>query len=353
MAPHHAPLPSRRQFLGTLAAATAAAATLPVYAQPAQKKNPAPAAAAGVAPGPIQPASSRNAFVYKFGIGDIEAWSISDGHMVFKEGLGLMWPEAARPAMKDDLAAHGERLDALPLYVNILVARIGNEIVLFDAGFGVRPNNREIGWVNDALASIGIAPGQITQAFLSHAHGDHIGGFVTDNKAIFPNAALHCLKAEVDFWRSPEPDFSRSKRAKGPLPNMIKDARNKFDVLQPNLQLHAGATKILNGAIEIEPALGHTSGHAMFRLRSGKESLLHFMDVAHHHTLMFTDPAWGIAFDHDPEQAVDTRKKLFAQLAATNERSYGFHLPWPGIGRVVPRKQGGYSWIGERWSWGS
>ena len=133
---------------------------------------------------------------------------------------------------------------------------------------------------------------------------------------------------------------------------MIKDARNKFDVLQPNLQLLKGGESLLGGAITIEPAPGHTSGHSVFRITSGQQSLLHFMDVAHHHTLMFTNPAWGIAFDHEPDQAIDTRKKLFAKLAATNERAYGFHLPWPGIGRVIPRGRA-YAWEAERWSWGS
>lgn len=346
MASPTSPLPSRRQFLGTLATGLAGAAlnSPAVAADAAKAKKTLPTTAPAPTP--------RNAYVYRFNIGDIEAWSISDGHMLFREGLNLMWPDTEREAMRQDLVTQGERTDALPLYVNILVARIGHEIALFDAGFGRRPKNLEIGWLADALASIGIAPAQITQTFLSHAHADHLGGFVVDNTVAFPNAALHCLKAEVDFWRSPEPDFSKSRRAKGPLPGMIRDARAKFDVLQPNLQLHSGTTALLNGAITLEPAPGHTSGHAMFRLRSGKESLLHFMDVAHHHTLMFTDPEWGIAFDHDPDQARDTRKKLFAQLAATNERSYGFHLPWPGLGRIASAIRG-YRWNAERWSWGS
>jgi hypothetical protein len=76
------------------------------------------------------------------------------------------------------------------------------------------------------------------------------------------------------------------------------------------------------------------------------------MDVAHHHTLMFTNLGWNIAFDHDPDQAMNTRKQLFAQLADSGERAYGFHLPWPGIGRIA-RNGSGYRWIGERWSWGS
>lgn len=342
---------TRRNFLGAVAASTAAAA-LPaaLSAADGSKKSPAPGRKNAAAAAPAGP---RNAFVYRFNIGELEAWSISDGHMLFREGLNLMWPDTDRAAMRDDLVTHGERTDALPLYVNILLVRIGRELALFDAGFGPRPKNLQIGWVNEALASIDIKPEQITHAFLSHAHADHLGGFVVENRPTFPNAAVHCLQAEVDFWRSPEPDFSRSRRAKGPLPNMIKDARNKFDVLEPNLQLHAGRRTLLGGAIEIEPAPGHTSGHAVFRVRSGNESLLHFMDVAHHHTLMFTDPAWGIAFDHEPDQAIDTRKKLFARLAATGERAYGFHLPWPGLGRIIPRAGNGYAWNPERWSWGS
>jgi len=336
------PLPSRRQFLGT-AGATVAAALLPQTTWGAESKSPVVA--------PAVPTKPRNAFTYRFAIGEIEAWSISDGHMVFREGLNLMWPDTERAKMREDLVAHGERTDGLPLYVNILVVKLGNEIAIFDAGFG-RGRNAEVGWVADALAAIPIEPEKVTHAFLSHAHADHLNGFVSGNKPLFPNAALHCLKSEVEFWRSPEPDFSQSRRAKGPLPNMIKEARARFDILQPNLQLHTARVSLLNDAITLEPAPGHTAGHAVFRIRSGRESLLHFMDVAHHHTLMFTNPGWGIAFDHHPEQAIETRKKLFAQLAATNERSYGFHLPWPGIGRITPRGNG-YAWEGERWSWGS
>ncbi len=337
VAPHPTPL-SRRQFLGTAAAAVGATA-LPTL----------PAQAAGTQPAAPKP--PRNPFAYRFAIGDFEAWSISDGHSVFRDGINLMWPEADRPAMLANLASHGERTDTLPLYVNILLVRIGNELALFDGGFGPSKNT-EIGWVGAALQAIGISPEKVTQTFLSHAHSDHIGGFVTENKTIFPNAALHCLRDEIDFWRSPSPDFSKSKRAKGPLPGMIKDARDKFDVLQPNLQLHRDGTSLLNGAITLVAAPGHTSGHAGFRIRSGNQSLFHFADVAHHHTLMFANPAWGIAFDHEPEVAIHTRTKLFTELAAKSERAYGFHLPWPGIDRVLPQGAG-FAWEGERWSWGS
>jgi glyoxylase-like metal-dependent hydrolase (beta-lactamase superfamily II) len=326
---------TRRHFL-CASAATVAAALLPPSLR-------------GVEAGPQKPAP-RNAFSYRFNIGDIEAYSISDGSMLLREGLDLMWPEAARPTMRDDLIARGERTDALPLYVNILLLKIGRELVIFDGGFGPG-KNPERGWVATALAELSLAPAQITHAFLSHAHVDHIGGFVTGNRAVFPNAAVYCLREEVDFWRSPTPDFSRSKRAKGPLPGMIKDAREKFDVLQPNLQFLSDGDSVLGGAVTLLTAPGHTSGHAIFRIKSGRDSLLHFMDVAHHHTLMFTDPTWGIAYDHEPAQAIQTRQKLFTELAHTHERAYGFHLPWPGLGRIAQTERG-FSWQGERWSWG-
>jgi glyoxylase-like metal-dependent hydrolase (beta-lactamase superfamily II) len=174
---------------------------------------------------------------------------------------------------------------------------------------------------------------------------------VSDGKPVYPNAALRVLKAEVDFWRASQPDFSKSHRRDN-IPNMIRDVRNSLDVLQPNLQQHQDGDQILNGAITFEAAPGHTDGHSVLRVKDGADSLVHVMDVAHHHLLMFTDPSWFIEFDHLPELAIATRKKVFGRLAGTGERTYGFHLPWPGLGRVLPR-QTAFKWEPGRWSWGS
>jgi glyoxylase-like metal-dependent hydrolase (beta-lactamase superfamily II) len=327
---------SRRRFLGAgLTALGASALSRAVAAE---------------LPSAPKPKSHVNPFVYHFNLGAIEAWSISDGHMLFNDRVDKMWPPEQRPAMLQALAAHGERTDGMPLYVNILVLKRGREVVIFDGGFGVRadPNT---GWVADGLKSIGIATGDVTQAILSHGHSDHIGGFVAGGKPMFPNAALHVMKAEVDFWRGPAPDFSRSHR-RDSIPGLIRAAREALDVLQPNLQLHRDGDQILNGAITFEAAPGHTDGHCALRVKDGAESLVHFMDLAHNHVLMFADPAWYIEFDHEPEGAVATRRKIFGRLAATGERAFGFHLPWPGLGRVLP-KGNGFQGELERWSWGS
>ena len=90
-------------------------------------------------------AGGRNPFVYHFRIGEIDAWSISDGYMTFRQPLGLMWPEEGRGAMREWLESHREPVDRLTMYINVLVVRIGSEVVLFDAGFGARPS-AELGW---------------------------------------------------------------------------------------------------------------------------------------------------------------------------------------------------------------
>ena len=330
-----APVSGRRAFLGgVFSAAAAGSAAL------GQEMKPAP-----------KPA--RNPLIYQFKIGEVDAWSISDGHSLMGRGnpLGMMWPEKDRPEMKRWMEERSERMDGIPLYINILVIRRGNEVILFDAGF--RPGkNPNFGWLTEGLKEIGISPEQVTAGFLSHGHGDHLEGFVRDGKPAFPNAAFHFLPDEFDFWHGPNPDFSKSHRNQEQLPGMVKSVRADFEVLKGVSQPLKPGTELFGGLVTIEAAPGHTAGHAIFRIKSGEESLLHFVDLAHHHGLNFHNPDWTIEFDHDPVQAAETRKKIFVKAAAERTRCYGFHVPWPGLGQILP-VGAGYLWHPERWSWGS
>ena len=138
---------SRREFLGAAAFVLAGLAAT----------SRLPAADASKTPVKRPP----NPYVYKFNIGKIEAFSISDGHMLFRQGLDLMWPEADRPTMKDALVFNRERLDALPLYVNIMGLKIGDEVALIDAGFGERHPNPNFGWFAEGLRQLGINPNRL------------------------------------------------------------------------------------------------------------------------------------------------------------------------------------------------
>ena len=291
----------------------------------------------------------RNPWIYHFKIGDIDAWSISDGHMKFRQGLKLMYPEAERGAMAELLKQQSEPLDYIPLYINVLVIKRGKEVAVFDAGFGGKENSWK-GWFHAGLKKIGIKLEQVTATFLSHGHVDHIQGFVADGKPAFKNAALYVTPEEFNFWRAKSPDLSLTKRNQKGIPGMVAQAREALEILSPNKQLTKVGSSLLGGAVTIENGFGHTPGHALYRIKSGDDELLHIVDLVHHHLLMFQDPNWSIGLDNIPKLAVETRKKVFAQAAAQQTRTYGFHLPFPGLGHVG--KQGaGYQWIPERLTW--
>ncbi|MDP0491971.1 MAG: MBL fold metallo-hydrolase [Verrucomicrobiota bacterium JB023] len=298
---------------------------------------------------PEPPAGPSNPYTYHFKIGEVDAWTISDAYFPIREGLGLMWPEESREEMKGLLSREGRETDSIPLYANVLLLRKDKEIILFDAGFG-GSNRRTVGWLRHGLAQIGITPEQVTAGFLSHAHSDHLNGFVAEDRAAFPNAAFYLRQEELDFWQGKDPDFSKSKRNKKSLPGMIKTVRKNFEILGENTKLVKDGDELFGGLVRVEAAPGHTSGHSCFRIRSAGEELLHLMDLAHHDLLMFADPNWTIAFDHDPKLAVVTRKKYWEQAAAQGTRCYGFHLPWPGLGYIVQQGRK-YRWAAEPWRW--
>ena len=326
---------SRRAFLATVPAALAASRVV------AQQSAPASS------PPTAKPA--KNSIVYRFKIGDIEAFSISDGTIRFPSPQAIMYPEDQRAEMKSALQEEGEPVDFIPCYVNTLVLRWGKEVVVIDPGFGARSRPR-FGWMFDGFEQIGITNDQITAGFLSHAHIDHIGGFVLDGKPTFPNAAFHVLQSELDFWFTKDPDFSQSHRDPHELPGLIKGNREKFDLLKPQTQAMKGGEALLGGQITMEAAPGHTAGHAVFRISSKGETVLHIADLAHHPVLMFHNPNWFVGLDHHPVAAVASRKKIYEQAAAEHTRIFAFHLSWPGLGHVA-KLGDGYRWLPERTLW--
>jgi len=260
-----------------------------------------------------------------------------------------MWPDFDRPKMKAALEFNRERLDALPLYVNIMGLKLGNEVALIDAGFGEQNPNPDFGWLAEGLRLIEIETEQVTTGFLSHAHSDHLDGFVHKGKPAFANAQIYLMEEEYDFWTKENPDFTKSKRDIEPLSYMIDNVRDNFEILKDQLVIVREKQTCFHNSVTVLAAPGHTDGHACFEIRSGSESLIHLSYVVHHHILMFENADWTVAMDHDPETAVKTRQKLFKRMAYTKSRAFGFHLPWPGLGTVVPKGKS-YAWVPERFS---
>lgn len=290
------------------------------------------------------------AAIYPFRIGELQAVIISDGTLTAKPPFPALAPNATLAEVEALLEANLAPTDKVTLNLNVLVVQIGSELVLFDSGVG-HMRGPACGWLTNNLKAAGINPGDITSVLLSHAHSDHFGGLTnSDHKLAFPNAKLFANPVELDFWLSPEPDLSKCYETPEFKKAQIKRAH---DVLMPIRKafepMNPGDT--LFGCVEVLEASGHTPGHLNFKITSGSETFIHFVDLAHNYILMMQRPDWVTSFDVWPEVGTVTRKRVLADLAKSKGTMMGYHLPFPGIGKVGIDGEG-YRWFPAPWSWG-
>lgn len=113
----------------------------------------------------------------------------------------------------------------------------------------------------------------------------------------------------------------------------------------------ADKTTFLKPGDEVVPgiralaAYGHTPGHLAFDIESGGKRLVFWGDCAHHHVASLVHPDWHCVFDVDREQGAKTRARMFDTVATDRVAVSAFHMPFPSIGYVERRKDGGYRWI--------
>ena len=79
---------------------------------------------------------------------------------------------------------------------------------------------------------------------------------------------------------------------------------------------------------------GHSPGHVSLMLRSGAEALLIGGDVLIEPVISFARPAWPWGPDWNGDRAIKARLSTLDMLATDKIRLLGYHLPWPGVGRV-------------------
>ena len=100
-------------------------------------------------------------------------------------------------------SAHNGGILDLPF--GFLVCRNRDRIVLIDCGFDIGGSSRSYaetaGVVESrsavqALASLGVEPGRVTDVILTHLHWDHAGGL-----AAFSEATVHLQERELSEWR--------------------------------------------------------------------------------------------------------------------------------------------------------
>jgi glyoxylase-like metal-dependent hydrolase (beta-lactamase superfamily II) len=274
-------------------------------------------------------------------LGDTEVTVLSDGEIVLP--ISTLAPNVDQEELKALLEAAGLPTDRRVGAVNVTLLKRGEETVLIDTGGGMN-FMESTGRLSESIEMAGIDPEAVTKVVLTHAHPDHCWGVIDDFEEAerFPNASYLIGAAEWDFWM--DPDIA-SKVPDQLVPFGLGAQRNLMPVAEKTDRVYDGHTVIPGVTMISTP--GHTPGHMSVMVDSGGGQLLVTGDALTHQTVSFERPDWHFGFDQIPEQAVETRKTLLGMLAADKVNIIGYHLPWPGMGRVEAGKDGQFRYIAE------
>lgn len=283
---------------------------------------------------PALPAMAAPA--YRATIGAFELFVISDGHLVLP--TSFLAPGAPAEARAAALAAAGQQGDQFQSPTNVTLIRRDADLVLVDAGSGANfmPT---AGKLVENLETAGIAADKITTIVFTHGHPDHLWGTVDGlDDLAFPNASYVVAAAEWDFWNGEKATRGLPAERVG----FVTGARRNYERIKDKVRMVKPGADIVTGLRVVDTA-GHTQGHVSLEVAGG-DGVLVTGDALTHPVISFQYPQWRPAADHEPERASATRTKLLDRLAADRMQVIGFHLPYPGVGRVE-RKDGAYRFV--------
>ena len=274
---------------------------------------------------------------YRMMVGDFEVTVLSDGvnQRTVEQQLQLLYGN--RIEMKDALSrAYPD--GQIESTVNAFLINTGSKLVLVDAGNG-KMGAPTMGKILHHLNAAGFRPEKIDEIYLTHMHGDHIGGLVSGEELVFPNATVYAHRLEAEYWLS---DAN--------LDNAPDSAKRGFQSARAALTpyIYAGRFKTFEGNIDLAPGIraealfGHTPGHTAYFVESQGKTLVLWGDIIHVAAVQFKDPLVTIAYDSNRDEAARTRQQILRETAKNGWLIGGAHLAFPGIGHVRTNNAGGY-----------
>ena len=234
-------------------------------------------------------------------VGDVQAMWIRD-NADDRLMPRTLFPDAS-DALMDSLGLAG----GVPSTVSTFYVKTDGAGILFDTGLGATDSRLLSG-----LQTFGIAPADVKYVYLTHMHGDHIGGMLTqEGEAVFPAAEVYVSKPEYDYWMA-----DKANRQQVATMEAYKDRLHLFQF---------GDT--LPGGVVAMDAVGHTPGHTVFQAGG----LLVVGDLMHGAALQKVHPEVCATFDMDKEAAIGARRRFIRYAEEDGLTMVGMHLPVPAF----------------------
>ena len=268
-------------------------------------------------------------------VGSLEVISLYDG--VWEKPHDENFIKGANVEQTKAALKAGGLTDAfVPIPFTIMAIKSPSGVVLIDSATGGLTSGPKAGLAMQSMAAAGIDPKAVKTIVVSHFHGDHIFGLMAKdtNAQVFPDAEIIVPAAELKWWTQPIDSIPQARRG---------NAQRVQATLQgwKNVRPVDGEADLAPG-IRAIPAFGHTQGHTAHLISSGGSQLLVTADATNIQTLFVKNPEWQAAFDHVPDLAVQTRKKLFDRAIAEKAMVAGYHWGLPNVGTIA-RDGNGYA----------
>ena len=274
---------------------------------------------------------------YRMTLGKFEITALSDGTIQAPVDRFL---HGVPPAREKALLERAYLESPVETSVNGFLVNTGRKLMLIDAGAGGL-YGPVLGKLVANLEASGYAPEQVDEIYMTHLHGDHVGGITrADGVAVFPNAVVRVDAKDADHWLSHKNLDAASADEKASFKSAMGSVKPYADT--GRFKPFSGATERAPG-IHAIPAHGHTPGHTVYAIESEGRKLVVWGDMVHVAAVQFPHPTatWS---ESDSRLALAQRRKHFADASKKGYYVALAHVAFPGIGRL--RAEGsGYVWV--------
>lgn len=265
---------------------------------------------------------------FRFKAGEAGITVLSDGGLELPPSFVLPGREQAE--IDAVYRAAGESFSGFRSEVNVSLVRTGDALVLIDTGAG-RDFMPGLGKLAERLDAAGVKPDDITHVIFTHAHADHLWGVIDPlgGDTLFEKAVHLMTAPERDFWLAEGVE----SRVPAVMQGMAAGTHRRLRSLAARIETLRPGAEVVPGLAIIDTS-GHTPGHVSVMVGTGTDGVLISGDALTQAVISFSRPDWRWGADLDGEKAAATRRRLLDQLATDRLRLLGYHLPWPGLGRV-------------------